>query len=84
MCIVLGAGASMGNEDGNGAIPGQRDLVDKLFMGMRISAPTEGASSFMRPSGLRHSYRLGQAIRARFGLRESGKQLGKLDFWTEL
>lgn len=83
-CIVLGAGASMGYEDGNCGIPGQRDLVGKLFMGMNISVPTEGAPSFVGPSGLRHSFRLGQAFRAKFALPETGAEMGKLDFWTEL
>jgi hypothetical protein len=82
--IILGAGASFCYEETKIKFPTQRDIVGKLFMGLETSSG-EGAPTFITTSGMKHSFELGQYLRAKFNIPENAtNEMAKLDFWTEL
>jgi hypothetical protein len=82
--VILGAGASYCYGGGSSGIPIQQDIIGKLFNTSDVSSG-EGMVSFAGPSGLMHSFRLGQFLRRRFDIPEEPHKRGaKLDFWTAL
>lgn len=82
--VILGAGASYCYAGGPSGIPVQQNIVGKLFNTSDVSSG-EGMPSFVGPSGLMHSFRLGKYLRRRFDIPEDPNKRGaKLDFWTVL
>lgn len=82
-CIVLGAGASRGYTNGSSVMPLQSDIIGRLFMGLTATGLAE-EPDLLTDGGLRHSRRLGEYLRARFGLADLWPEGSALEYWRTL